>query len=74
MGIDIFYVIWDRVGVGDIRIYKARHNIFKIATARFYDKLTVVDVASVAETVAFLLSDEARSITGQNVFVDNGTI
>ena len=35
---------------------------------------SAIDVASVAETVAFLLSDEARSITGQNVFVDNGTI
>ncbi len=32
------------------------------------------DVHSVAETVAFLLSDRACSITGQNVHVDNGTI
>jgi 3-oxoacyl-[acyl-carrier protein] reductase len=32
------------------------------------------DVYSVAETVAFLLSDKACSITGQNVYVDNGTI
>lgn len=31
-------------------------------------------VRSVAETVAFLLSDKAVSITGQNLFVDNGTI
>lgn len=29
---------------------------------------------SVAETVAFLLSDKACSITGQNIHVDNGTI
>lgn len=32
------------------------------------------DTHSVAETVAFLLSDKACSITGQNVHVDNGTI
>lgn len=31
-------------------------------------------VHSVAETVAFLLSDKAESITGQNLHVDNGTI
>ena len=32
------------------------------------------DVHSVAETVAFLLSEKACSITGQNIHVDNGTI
>ena len=32
------------------------------------------DTISVAETVAFLLSDKACSITGQNIHVDNGTI
>lgn len=32
------------------------------------------DTHSVAETVAFLLSDKACSITGQNIHVDNGTI
>jgi 3-oxoacyl-[acyl-carrier protein] reductase len=32
------------------------------------------DVKSVAETVAFLLSDKAASITGQNIHVDAGTI
>lgn len=32
------------------------------------------DINSVAETVAFLLSNKACSITGQNVHVDNGTI
>lgn len=31
-------------------------------------------VRSVAETVAFLVSDKACSITGQNIHVDNGTI
>jgi 3-oxoacyl-[acyl-carrier protein] reductase len=33
-----------------------------------------VDVNSVAETILYLLSDEAKSITGQNIHVDNGTI
>lgn len=33
-----------------------------------------VDVKSVAETIAFLLSKEATSITGQNIHVDSGTI
>jgi len=32
------------------------------------------DIESVAETVAFLLSSKAASITGQNIYVDNGTI
>ncbi len=31
-------------------------------------------VRSVAETVAFLLSNKSESITGQNIHVDNGTI
>lgn len=31
-------------------------------------------IKSVAETVAFILSDKASSITGQNIHVDNGTI
>jgi 3-oxoacyl-[acyl-carrier protein] reductase len=35
-------------------------------------KATAID--SVAETVAFLLSDKAKSITGQNIHVDSGTI
>jgi 3-oxoacyl-[acyl-carrier protein] reductase len=29
---------------------------------------------SVASTIAYLLTDSARSVTGQNYFVDNGTI
>lgn len=33
-----------------------------------------VDTNSVAETIKFLLSLEAKSITGQNIHVDNGTI
>ena len=32
------------------------------------------DVDSVADTVSFLLSDGAKSITGQCIFVDSGTI
>jgi len=32
------------------------------------------NVNSVAEMVAFLVSEKANSITGQNIFVDNGTI
>lgn len=32
------------------------------------------DIHSVAETVAFLLSENANSITGQNIHVDSGTI
>ncbi len=35
---------------------------------------TATSIHSVAETVAFLLSDKACSITGQNIHVDNGTI
>tara|TARA_B110001452_G_scaffold112273_1_gene93155 strand:- start:3561 stop:4283 length:723 start_codon:yes stop_codon:yes gene_type:complete len=33
-----------------------------------------VNVSSVASTIGFLLSDESKSITGQNIYVDNGTI
>lgn len=33
-----------------------------------------VNVYSVADTIRFLLSDKAKSITGQNIHVDNGTI
>ncbi len=32
------------------------------------------DIDSVASTVAYLVSDESRSITGQNIHVDSGTI
>lgn len=44
---------------------------------RIYQRTSMkqqVDVNSVAETIQFLLSDEAKSITGQNIHVDNGTI
>ncbi|MCS7073713.1 MAG: SDR family oxidoreductase [Bacteroidia bacterium] len=44
---------------------------------RIYQRTSMkqpVDVDSVAETIGFLLSEEAKSITGQNIHVDNGTI
>ena len=33
-----------------------------------------VEITSVAETIYFLLSEKSKSITGQNIHVDNGTI
>ena len=44
------------------RIYK--RTSLKVATEK----------ESVAKTIAFLLSDDAKSITGQNIHVDSGTI
>ena len=44
---------------------------------RIYQRTSMkqpVDVGSVAGTIGFLLSDESKSITGQNIHVDNGTI
>jgi len=44
---------------------------------RIYQRTSMkepVDVNSVADTIGFLLSDKAKSITGQNIHVDNGTI
>lgn len=44
---------------------------------RIYQRTSLkkpTSIASVAETVAFLLSEKANSITGQNIHVDNGTI
>ena len=44
---------------------------------RIYQRTSMkqpVDIDSVADTILFLLSDEAKSITGQNIYVDNGTI
>ncbi len=45
--------------------------------ARIYKRTSLkqaTDIHSVAEMVAFLLSDKALSITGQNINVDSGTI
>ena len=44
---------------------------------RIYQRTSLkqeVSKLSVAETIAFLLSDKAQSITGQNINVDAGTI
>lgn len=35
---------------------------------------TPTSLESVAEMICFLISDEAQSVTGQNIFVDSGTI
>ncbi|MEG0450234.1 MAG: SDR family oxidoreductase, partial [Lysinibacillus sp.] len=45
--------------------------------ARIYQRTSLkkeTDISSVASTVLFLLADQARSITGTVVHVDNGTI
>lgn len=44
---------------------------------RIYQRTSLkqaVDINSVSKTIVFLLSEEAQSITGQNIHVDNGTI
>lgn len=44
---------------------------------RIYQRTSLkaaTDITSVAEMVAFLVSDKAKSVTGQSIFVDNGTI
>ncbi|MDX9694348.1 MAG: SDR family oxidoreductase [Bacteroidales bacterium] len=44
---------------------------------RIYNRTSLksaTNIKSVAETVAFLISEKASSITGQNIHVDNGTI
>ena len=45
--------------------------------ARIYKRTSLkqaTDIDSVVSTILFLLSDGASSITGQNIFVDSGTI
>lgn len=52
-------------------------SLSSIQKNRIYQRTSMkqpVDVNSVAETIAFLLSDKAISITGQNIHVDSGTI
>ncbi|MDD5659843.1 MAG: SDR family NAD(P)-dependent oxidoreductase [Actinomycetota bacterium] len=46
-----------------------RNRIYKRTSLK-----KAVDIQSVAETISFLLSDKASSITGQNIHVDAGTI
>jgi 3-oxoacyl-[acyl-carrier protein] reductase len=44
---------------------------------RIYNRTALKETTSlesVSQTVKFLLSDKSRSITGQNIFVDSGTI
>ena len=62
--------------IGLKRAYRNK-NLTEDQKDRIYKRTslkTATSVRSVAETVAFLLSDKACSITGQNVHVDNGTI
>lgn len=48
---------------------KQRNQIFRRTAIK-----GPVDQKSIAETIAFLLSESANSITGQNIYVDNGSI
>lgn len=44
---------------------------------RIYNRTSLkkpTNINSVAETIAFLLSVKSQSVTGQNIFIDNGTI
>lgn len=44
---------------------------------RIYNRTSLkskTSIESVAETILFLISDKSKSITGQNIFVDSGTI
>jgi 3-oxoacyl-[acyl-carrier protein] reductase len=44
---------------------------------RIYQRTSLkkgVEIQSVAQTIEFLISDRSKSITGQNIHVDNGTI
>lgn len=44
---------------------------------RIYNRTSLkqpTNINSVAETISFLLSEKAISVTGQNIFIDNGTI
>jgi 3-oxoacyl-[acyl-carrier protein] reductase len=52
-------------------------SLSEIKKNRIYQRTSLkqpVDINSVTETILFLLSDETKSITGQNIYVDSGTI
>jgi 3-oxoacyl-[acyl-carrier protein] reductase len=52
-------------------------NLSKEQKVRIYrrtSKKEAVSISSVAQSTCFLLSEKSNSITGQNLFVDNGTI
>lgn len=52
-------------------------SLSETQTAKIYRRTalkTATSLESVAATVVFLLSDKSKSITGQNLFVDAGTI
>lgn len=56
----------------DMNAYLSEEQLGRIARRTAMKELT--DKASVVNMVEFLLSDRARSITGNNFFVDSGTI
>ena len=52
-------------------------TLTKEQKSRIYNRTSLkepTNIKSVADTVCFLLSDKSCSITGQNIFVDSGTI
>jgi 3-oxoacyl-[acyl-carrier protein] reductase len=52
-------------------------NLTNEQKQRIYNRTSLkkeTDKNSVVDTIKFLISDNAKSITGQNLFVDSGTI
>lgn len=52
-------------------------TLSELQKSKIYNRTSLrkeTDVNSVAATVLFLISEDSRSITGQNIFVDSGTI
>jgi len=53
------------------------NNLTKQQKDRIYNRTSLkeaTNIDSVVNTIIFLVSDESKSITGQNIFVDSGTI